>query len=169
MIRCTKAVAALLISVPGLALASVIQTLQGTGQAELLPMIQAGAPPDSPAARVDPNVTSSPFTGVVSINIRYTPPGGTQQSFICSGTAISPFMVLTAAHCVDPLGNGQVIDITQMGNDVRVVVNDDGFFDPATDLRLNAQGVWEWASDKIGLHREMAEYFRSRREDDDAA
>jgi hypothetical protein len=139
MNRCTKAVAALLFGVPALALASVIQTLQGTGQAELLPMIQAGAPPDSPAARVDPNVTTSPFTGVVSINIRYTPPGGPQQSFICSGTAISPFMVLTAAHCVDPLDNGQVIDITQMGNDVRVVVNDDPFFNPATDLITASQ------------------------------
>jgi hypothetical protein len=41
-------------------------------------------------------------------------------------------------------------------------------FDPATDLRLNEQGVWEWASAKAGLHRELAEYFRSRREDDDA-
>ncbi|MFN3564746.1 MAG: trypsin-like serine protease [Burkholderiaceae bacterium] len=139
MNRLTAAVAALLFGVPALALATVIQTLQGTGQAELQPLIQAGAPPDSPAARVDPNVTTSPFTGVVSINIRYTPPGGAQQSFICSGTAISPFMVLTAAHCVDPLDNGQVIDITQMGNDVRVVVNDDGFFNPATDLITASQ------------------------------
>ncbi|WP_129677424.1 hypothetical protein [Candidatus Chloroploca sp. Khr17] len=39
---------------------------------------------------------------------------------------------------------------------------------PRTDLRLNAQGVWEWASDKEALHRELAEYFQSRREDDDA-
>ncbi len=144
MNRVTKAIAALLFCVPTFALASIIQTLQGTGRAEmlpaeLLPVIQAGAPPDSPAARVDPNVLSSPFTGVVSINIRYTPPGGTLQSFICSGTAISPFTVLTAAHCVDPLGNGQVIDITQTGNDVRVVVNDDPFFNPATDLITASQ------------------------------
>jgi hypothetical protein len=140
MNRCTKAIAALLFGLPALALASVIQTLQGTGLvAEVEPMIQAGASPDSPAARVDPNVTSSPFTGVVSINIRYTPPSGTQQSFICSGTAVSPFMVLTAAHCVDPLDNGTVIDITQVGNDVRVVVNDDGVFNSATDLITASQ------------------------------
>jgi len=41
-------------------------------------------------------------------------------------------------------------------------------FDPCTDLRLNAQGVWEWASEKDALHREMAGYFQARREDDDA-
>lgn len=39
-------------------------------------------------------------------------------------------------------------------------------FDPTTDLRLNAQGVWEWASAKDALHRELVEYFRSRGEDD---
>ena len=33
-----------------------------------------GTPPDSPANRVDPNVATSPFSGVVSINIRYERP-----------------------------------------------------------------------------------------------
>lgn len=134
-----KAAAAAVLALPTLAAATVVQTLTSGGTAELERMIQAGAPPDSPANRVDPNALTSPFTGVVSINIRYTPLGGTQQSFICSGTAISPFMVLTAAHCVDPLDNGQVIDITQAGNDVRVVVNDDPFFNPATDLITASQ------------------------------
>lgn len=41
-------------------------------------------------------------------------------------------------------------------------------FTPLTDLRLNEQDVWEWASDKAALHRELAEYFHARREDDDA-
>jgi hypothetical protein len=40
-----------------------------------------------------------------------------------------------------------------------------GRFDPATDLRLNDQGVWEWGSAKPQLHQEVAEWFRSRRED----
>lgn len=40
-------------------------------------------------------------------------------------------------------------------------------FDPVTDLRLNAQGVWEWASPKAELHRVLADYFYSRREDGD--
>lgn len=139
MNRWTKVFAGFVLGVPTLALAAIIQTLQGTGQAELRPMIQAGAPPDSPANRVDPNQPTSPFTGVVSINIRYTQADGTRLSFICSGAAISPFMVLTAAHCVDPLDNGQVIDITQTGNDVRVVVNDDPFFNPVTDLITASQ------------------------------
>jgi hypothetical protein len=41
-------------------------------------------------------------------------------------------------------------------------------FNPHTDLCLNAEGVWEWASNKEALHREVAEYFHARREDDDA-
>lgn len=38
-------------------------------------------------------------------------------------------------------------------------------FDPASDLSLNTGGLWEWASDKPDLHREVAEYFHARRED----
>ncbi|MFZ4656964.1 MAG: hypothetical protein ACOYNY_08135 [Caldilineaceae bacterium] len=40
-------------------------------------------------------------------------------------------------------------------------------FTPALDLRLNADGVWEWASDKPLLHREIVEYFQARQEDGD--
>jgi hypothetical protein len=99
------------------------------------PVLNAGAPPDSPAGRVDPNVLGSLFTGVVSLNIRYIDQiTGQQLSFICSGTAISAYTVLTAAHCVDTAGNGTVIDITQPGNDVRVVLNDADPFNAATDL-----------------------------------
>jgi hypothetical protein len=81
-----------------------------------------GSPPDSPAARVDPNVPTSPFSGVVSINIRYS-----GQSYICSGTLVSKRDVISAGHCVDTTGNGTVIDVSksfaQSGNDVRVVFN----------------------------------------------
>ena len=38
-------------------------------------------------------------------------------------------------------------------------------FDPAADLRLNEAGLWEWASAKPDLHREVKAYFTARRED----
>jgi hypothetical protein len=92
----------------------------------MVPTISAGdpngSPPDSPANRIDPNLPTSPFSGVVSINIRYN-----GLSFICSGTLISRRDVVTAGHCLDTTGTGQLIDITQpfavSGNDVRAVFN----------------------------------------------
>jgi len=39
-------------------------------------------------------------------------------------------------------------------------------FDPAADLRLNEASLWEWASDKPDLHREVRDYFSARREDE---
>ena len=87
----------------------------------LTPAITAGAPPDSPAAHVDPNTPASPFSGVVSINIRYE-----DQSFICSGALVGRRSVISAGHCVDTDGNGTVINLTTPGADVRVVFNSSG-------------------------------------------
>ncbi len=87
--------------------------------ANFSPLVSAGAPPDTPEAHVDPNLPGSPFSGVVSINIRYD-----GQSFICSGALVGRRQVVSAGHCVDVNGNGSVIDITAPGNDVRVVFND---------------------------------------------
>jgi hypothetical protein len=85
------------------------------------PAITSGAPPDTPGAHVDPNVPSSPFSGVVSINIRYD-----GQSFICSGAMIAKRSVMTAGHCVDTAGNGTYVDLKKAGTDVRVVFNSNG-------------------------------------------
>jgi hypothetical protein len=38
-------------------------------------------------------------------------------------------------------------------------------FDPATDIALDANGIWRWSSDKPGMHEYAAGYFRARRED----
>ncbi|MFZ6843179.1 trypsin-like serine protease [Undibacterium sp. RuTC16W] len=85
------------------------------------PTITSGALPDSPAAHVDANTPNSPFSGVVSINIRYD-----GQSFICSGALVGKRSVVSAGHCVDTDGNGHIIDINKPGNDVRVVFNSNG-------------------------------------------
>lgn len=84
----------------------------------ITPTITSGAPPDSPGARVDPNTATSPFSGVVSINIRYD-----GNSFICSGALVSKRSVVSAGHCVDTDGNGTVVDLNKPGTDVRVIFN----------------------------------------------
>ncbi len=84
----------------------------------ITPLVSSGAAPDTPAGRVDPNVPTSPFSGVVSINIRYD-----GQSFICSGALVGKRQVISAGHCVDTNGQGSVIDLNKPGSDVRVVFN----------------------------------------------
>lgn len=51
--------------------------------------IMAGAPPDTPAARVDANVSSSPWSGAVAV---------ISNGSAYSGVVIGPRHVLTAAH-----------------------------------------------------------------------
>jgi len=38
-------------------------------------------------------------------------------------------------------------------------------FDPSTDLALDPEGCWRWATEKPDLHRYVRSYFHSRRED----
>jgi hypothetical protein len=40
-------------------------------------------------------------------------------------------------------------------------------FNPTEDIRINKEGIWEWASDKPDLHESVAEYFEERKEDEE--
>lgn len=39
-------------------------------------------------------------------------------------------------------------------------------FDPETDVRIGENGILEWCSDKPEMHRQLAEYFALRKEDE---
>lgn len=58
--------------------------------------IVAGAPPDSPAARVDANRPDSPFAGVGSIRVLAA--DGRATAGVYSGCLVAPRWVLTAGH-----------------------------------------------------------------------
>jgi hypothetical protein len=71
--------------------------------------------------------------------------------------------VAFADGCVQTLYHGPLLQRRYAARSAILRRHD---FSPATDLALDAAGLWRWASDKPGLHRDVAEYFTSRGEDD---
>ncbi len=73
--------------------------------AEYYPLVLGGdpdgTPSDSPANRVDPNTTTSPFAGVGSLRV-----SGDFGNYRASAVPISRYHILTAAHTLDPNNNG---------------------------------------------------------------
>jgi hypothetical protein len=83
----------------------MLSSLQGADEGGFHAVIVAGdpklSPTDSPALRVDPNTTTSPFAGVGSLKIT-----SGRSTYICTATPIDATHVLTAGHCVDLNDNG---------------------------------------------------------------
>lgn len=107
----------------------------GIGAAYTTPTITAGALPDTPAAHVDPNVSTSKFSGVVSIQISYG-----SENYICSGALVGKRQVVSAGHCVDQYGDGKVIDLKNPANKVLVAFNSNGTFNAviaASNVSMN--------------------------------
>jgi hypothetical protein len=107
----------------------------GIAGAVYTPTITAGALPDTPAAHVDPNVSSSKFSGVVAIQIQYG-----NDFYICSGALVGKRQVISAGHCVDQYGDGKVIDLKNPNNSVLVAFNSNGTYNSivsASNVSIN--------------------------------
>jgi hypothetical protein len=121
------------------ALAAAPESQAGVAQiTDPTPTIVAGdpnyTPADSPAQRVDANVPASAFAGVGSLQILY---GAT--TYICSGTLISPWHVLTAGHAADFTADG-VADVAPGNITFHLNANgDDSSSIKASAITINPQ------------------------------
>jgi hypothetical protein len=92
------------------------------GEPTVTPMLLSGVASsdpkqdDSPALRVDPNLANSPYAGVGALEIFPLAPS---TASLCSASVIGQKYILTAAHCFDLNGDGDV----DSGIDGRFVLN----------------------------------------------
>jgi len=83
----------------------------------------------------DPIIGGTVDTGDPSVVAIFAHPPGVQSGSLCTGAVISPTVVLTAAHCVDPrtVGNGMVFEVlvgTEISTATSLAVSSTAF-DPA--------------------------------------
>ncbi|MBP6898325.1 MAG: trypsin-like serine protease [Pseudacidovorax sp.] len=138
--RTALALASLLaLAVPASA-QSVASQLTATG-ANHSPLILAGGGAYNANRLVDANVPTSAFSGVVSVRTVYDIGLPTQAAYICSGALISPWHVLTAAHCIDKNDDGLGMSLNAQ-NTVAVNFNHDNASSTlAGTTRISAQTV----------------------------
>ncbi|MBE7386003.1 MAG: trypsin-like serine protease [Leptolyngbya sp. SIO1E4] len=118
-------------------------------QIQIAPLIVAGDPnpnnaleADSPEQRIDPNLATSPYAGVGSLEI--VAPG--IGSFLCSGAAISTNHVLTAAHCLDTEGDDGILDL--LPENVTFNVNAQGESAPPLAILADALNIFDTGTER---------------------
>jgi len=78
--------------------------------------IVGGAPPDSPANRVDPNTTASPWAGVGSLSVFQA--GSTTLRGTYTASAIGSWYIITAAHTVYKVAPADIRFNLNFGSDL---------------------------------------------------
>ena len=96
---------------------------------------------------VDANLLTSPFSGVVSVSIRFDLGTASAAGYICSGALLDSYHVLTAAHCIDKNDDGTPITLSS-ANDMRVRFNQNN----PSSLPSTSGGATQIAASRVAMH-----------------